>query len=102
MRLRQAPQDRPDLLTREFKAKLHDLKDLMFINEIFAIVVAHVFIVEFHKRGLPHIHLLLILKEGHNIKSGDQYDTFISTEISDKYEYPIFHKLVLKHMMHGP
>ena len=25
--------------------------------------------VEFQKRGLPHIHLLLILKEGHNIKS---------------------------------
>ena len=89
-------------MTRVFRARLHDLKDQIFKKEIFEIVVPYVFMVEFQKWGLPHIHLLLILKEGHNIKSGDQYDTFISTEISDKYEYPIFHKLVLKHMMHGP
>ena len=27
---------------------------------------------------------------------------FISAEMPDKYEYAIFHKLVLMHMMHGP
>ena len=102
LRLGQTPQDRPDLVTRVFRAKLQDLKEQIFKKEIFEIVVAHVFVVEFQKRGLPHIHILLILKEGHNIKSGDQYDRFISAEIPDKYEYPILHKLVLKHMMHGP
>ena len=59
---RQTPQDRPDLVTRVFIAKLQDLKDQIFKKEIFGIVVAHVFVVEFQKRGLPHIHLLLILK----------------------------------------
>ncbi|XP_069149753.1 uncharacterized protein [Solanum lycopersicum] len=98
----QTPQDRADLVTRVFKAKLQDLKEQIFKKEIFGIVVAHVFVVEFQKRGQPHIHLLLKLKEGHNIKSGDQYDRFISAKIPDKYEYPILHKLVLKHMMHGP
>ena len=92
LRLGQTPQDRPDLVTRVFKAKLQDLKEQIFKKEIFGIVVAHVFVVEFQKRGLPHIHLLLILKEGHKIKSGDQYDRFISAEIPIKYEYPILHK----------
>ncbi|XP_015160729.1 uncharacterized protein [Solanum tuberosum] len=102
LRPRQTPQDRPDLVTRVFRAKLQDVKDQIFKKEIFGIVVAHVFVVEFQKRGLPHIHLLLILKEGHKIKSGDQYDRFISAEIPDKCEYSILHKLVLRHMMHGP
>ena len=65
----QIPQDRPDLVTRVFRAKLQDLKEQIFKKEIFGIVVAHVFVVEFQKRGQPHIHLLLKLKEGHNIKS---------------------------------
>lgn len=90
----QTPQDRPDLVTRVFRAKLQDIKDQIFKKEIFGIVVAHVFVVEFQKRGLPHIHLLLILKEGHKIKSGDQYDRFISAEIPDKCQYPILHELV--------
>ena len=58
----QTPQDRPDLVTRVFRAKLQNLKDEIFKKEIFGIFVAHVFVVEFQKRGLPHIHLLLILK----------------------------------------
>ena len=82
----QTPQDRPYLVTRVFRAKLQDLKEQIFKKEIFGIVVAHVFVVEFQKRGLPHVHILLILKEGHNIKSGDQYDRFISVDIPDKYE----------------
>ena len=58
----QTPQDRPDLVTRVFRAKLQNLKDEIFKKEIFGIFVAHVFVVEFQKWGLPHIHLLLILK----------------------------------------
>lgn len=58
----QLAQDRPDLVTRVFREKLQDLKDYIFKKEIFGPIVAHVFVVEFQKRGLPHIHLLLIFK----------------------------------------
>lgn len=52
------------------------------------------------KRGLPHIHLILILKEGHKIKTADQYDKFISAELPNKSKYMFLHELVVKHMMH--
>lgn len=98
----QLPQDRPDLVTRVFRAKLQDLKDQIFKKKIFGPVAAHVFVVEFQKRGLPHIHLLLILEEGYKITSPDHYDKFISAELPDKEEFPQLYNLVVKHMMHGP
>nr|XP_016470854.1 PREDICTED: uncharacterized protein LOC107793057 [Nicotiana tabacum] len=98
----QLPQDRPDLVTRVFRAKLQDLKDQIFHKQIFGPIAAHAFVVEFQKRGLPHIHLLLILKEGPKIISPYQYDKFITAELPDKDEYPLLHELVVKNMMHGP
>ncbi|XP_019263881.1 PREDICTED: uncharacterized protein LOC109241578 [Nicotiana attenuata] len=98
----QLAQDRPDLVTRVFRAKLQDLKDQIFKKKIFGPVVAHVFMVEFQKRGLPHIHLLIILEQGYKITSADQYDKFISAKLPDEEEYPLLHDLVVKHMMHGP
>ena len=57
----QLPQDRPDLVARVFKAKLEDLKDLIFKKNFFGEVAAHVHVIEFQKRGLPHAHFLIIL-----------------------------------------
>ncbi|XP_049350419.1 uncharacterized protein LOC125815062 [Solanum verrucosum] len=98
----QVAQDRPDLVTRVFRAKLQDLKDQIFKKEIFGPTAAHVFVVEFQKRGLPHIHILLILKQGHKITSADQYDRYISAELPAKDKQPELHELVIKHMIHGP
>ncbi|KAF3634153.1 hypothetical protein FXO37_26634 [Capsicum annuum] len=98
----QLAQDRPNLVTRVFRAKLKDLKDQIIKKEIFGSVAAHVFVVEFQKRGLPHIHLLLIFKEGHKIASADQYDRYISAELSDKDKYPKLNEVVIMHHMHGP
>ncbi|KAL6603039.1 hypothetical protein ACP70R_043400 [Stipagrostis hirtigluma subsp. patula] len=98
----QSPQDRPDLIARVFKAKLEDLKDLLFKQNFFGEVAAHVHVIEFQKRGLPHAHFLIILKPSYKIMSPDQYDRIISAEIPDKDKYPMLHSLVAKHMMHGP
>nr|XP_016472237.1 PREDICTED: uncharacterized protein LOC107794274 [Nicotiana tabacum] len=46
----QLEQDRPDLVTRVFRAKLQDLKDQIFKKKIFGPVAAHVFVVEFQKK----------------------------------------------------
>lgn len=65
----QDAQDKPDLVTRVFRAKLSDFKHQIFKKENFGPIATYVFVVEFLKRGLPYIHLLLILKESHKIKS---------------------------------
>jgi hypothetical protein len=98
----QSPQDRPDLVACVFKAKLEDLKDLLFKRKLFGEVVAHVHVIEFQKRGLPHAHFLIILKSNCKITNPDQYDQIISAEIPDKDKYPVLHALVIKHMIHGP
>lgn len=97
----QLPQNRPDLVTRVFRAKLHDLKDQIFNKKIFGSVAAHVFVVEFQKRGLPHIYLLLILEQGYKITPLDNYDKFIFAELPNKEEFLILYDLVVKNMMHG-
>src|SRR5882672_2477 len=56
----QTASDRPDIVARVFaqkiKAMLKDIKD-----GVFGDVHGYVFTVEFQKRGLPHIHLLIFL-----------------------------------------
>ena len=58
----QSAQDRPDLVTRVFRAKLEAMKKKLLKNDILGKVRAYVYVVEFQKRGLPHAHFLLIMK----------------------------------------
>ena len=44
---RQAPQDRPDLIDRVFRAKLEELKQMLIKKGILGKVRAHVYVVEF-------------------------------------------------------
>ncbi|KAK9279906.1 hypothetical protein L1049_013590 [Liquidambar formosana] len=97
----QLPQDRPDLTSRVFRAKLQDLKDQLFKKEIFGKVAAHVYVIEFQKRGLSHAHMLIILKPGYKITTPNLYDKFVCAEIPDERDYSLLHEMVVKHMMHG-
>lgn len=85
-----------------FQAKIQDLKEQLFKKYIFRNVVAHVHIIEFQKKGLPHAHILIILKPKYKILTPDQYDQFINVEIPDPIRYLRLHDKVVKHMMHGP
>ncbi|GER39179.1 DNA helicase homolog [Striga asiatica] len=98
----QLPQDRPDLVSRVFRAKLQDLKGQLFKKQIFGEVVAHVHVIEFQKRGLPHAHMLIILKSTYKIATPDHFDKFVCAELPSETEDPELFALVVKHMMHGP
>ncbi|CAH1431510.1 unnamed protein product [Lactuca virosa] len=67
-------QNRADLIDRVFHAKLEQFKNEIFKNEIFGKVVAHTYVVEFQKRGLPHAHFLLILAPQHKMYHAEEYD----------------------------
>ena len=62
--------DRPDITARVFKLKLDALMDDIVKNHIFGEVAAHLCVVEFQKRGLPHAHILLIMKPGFRPNTG--------------------------------
>ncbi|AQK61876.1 hypothetical protein ZEAMMB73_Zm00001d012946 [Zea mays] len=98
----QSPQDRPDLVVRIFRAKLEELKKRLTKHDILGKIRAYVYVVEFQKRGLPHVHFLLIMQRKYKLTCPDKYDLLISAEIPDKKKYPELYKMVIKHMMHGP
>jgi len=98
----QTAQDRPDLVTRVFRAKLEVLKNKLMKNDILGKVRAYVYVVEFQKRGLPHAHFLLIIKRKYKLTCPEQYDLLISAELPNRKKFHELYKMVTKHMMHGP
>jgi hypothetical protein len=85
-----------------FRAKLEELKNLLFKKDILGKVKARVYVMEFQKRGLPHAHFRLIMEQRYKLTCLEQYDRLIGVELPDKAKYSLLYKLVTKHMMCGP
>lgn len=73
--------DRPDIVSRVFNQKLQALLTELKEDMIFGEAVAHLSVVEFQKRGLPHAHILLIVKRGDRINSADEIDNAVVAEL---------------------
>ncbi|CAN1332158.1 ATP-dependent DNA helicase pif1 [Linum perenne] len=59
-------------------------------------------VVEFQKRGLPHVHMLIFLAEEDKLNSASDIDSVIQAEIPDRYSDPKCYEAVTKFMIHGP
>lgn len=66
------------------------------------LVVAYVYFVEFQKRGLPHIHLLLSLASEDKIRTKERIDQFFCAEIPDPTKNLLLFDLITNVMVHGP
>nr|XP_017256348.1 PREDICTED: uncharacterized protein LOC108225904 [Daucus carota subsp. sativus] len=60
------------------------------------------YVVEFQKRGLPHVHMLIWLDSAskHNLQAN--VDKYVSAEIPDPVKDPVGHAVVQAFMIHGP
>ena len=98
----QSASDRPDLVVRVFrmyqKSLLHDLTKSNFLG----VVQAHVHSVEFQKRGLPHMHLLLTLMPRYRPTSPEQVDAMVCARWPDPRQQPTLFRIVMQRMVHGP
>ncbi|XP_027177750.1 uncharacterized protein LOC113776901 [Coffea eugenioides] len=95
-------QNQPDLITRVFRAKIEQLKEDLFKKHLIGHVAAYTYVIEFQKRGLPHAHFLIILKQQSKMFSPEEYDKIVSAELPDRHKSPYLYSLVIKHMLHGP
>ncbi len=93
---------RPDIEARVFKIKLDALLRDITVNHIFGVPTAHVHVIEFQKRGHPHAHILVTLREEDKILAPDVIDHFISAEIPNQDEDPQLYEIVANFMLHGP
>jgi Helitron helicase-like domain at N-terminus len=91
-------QDHPDIVSRVFMLKLKCIISDFKIGQIFGVLKAYVYRIEWQARGLPHAHMLLILE--HKIMTAAQIDAIVSAEMPDPVDDPILHSLVSGHMLH--
>lgn len=98
----QTADDRPDIVARVFRQKMKALLDDLMQHGVLGRPVAHCWTVEFQKRGLPHVHILLILAPEHKLQTPDDYDHVVCAELPDKDAEPELFVIVSQHMMHGP
>ena len=57
---------------------------------------------EDQKRGLPHVHILLILHEDDKLQTPADVDRIVCAEIPDKNVQPVLYERVMKFNVHGP
>ncbi|KAM0915483.1 hypothetical protein ACQ4PT_010818 [Festuca glaucescens] len=94
--------DRLDIVTRVFKMKINEFSGDVRRGEAFGEVHAYLYVVEFQKRGLPHIHSLVWLDADMDDPTPSTIDSFISAEIPDYATDPLGYALVEEFMVHGP
>ena len=88
---RQKSEDCPDVTNRVFKLKVYLLIEKVTKGELFGAIKCNAYAVEWQKRGLPHIHLLLLLEEKFR---PEQLDDVISAEILDRETDPELVRIV--------
>ncbi|XP_025625414.1 uncharacterized protein [Arachis hypogaea] len=98
----QTPQDRLDLTTRIFRAKFEQLKEDVITKGVLGKVKSYIYVTEFQKRGLSHVHMLLILENNDKLIDPEHYDSLVLAEIPSKEEEPYLHDAALKYMINGP
>ncbi len=77
----QKPSDRPDLVARIYKMKLKAIIKDLCKDDICGKCVAHLYVVEFQRRGLPHAHILIILDQDSRMRTAEDVDDIVSAEI---------------------
>ncbi|KAJ1275484.1 hypothetical protein BS78_05G139000 [Paspalum vaginatum] len=97
----QQPSDRSDIVNRVFKMKLNMLMDDIKKKQFFGPINAVLYTVEFQKRGLPHVHIIIWLSKDEP-PDAQKIDFHISAQLPDPEKDPIGYDAVSSFMIHGP
>ncbi|KAH7679123.1 DNA helicase protein [Dioscorea alata] len=98
----QRPEERPNIVSRVFHIKLRHLIDDLTKKRYFGNSKAVVYTVEFQKRGLPHVHVLLWLQRENSFMTPAEIDNIVSAELPNKEIDTIGYEVVTSFMLHGP
>ena len=98
----QTSYDRPDLVAHIFRQKKQELMDNIYKREVFGRAPAYVYVIEFQKHGLPHVHLLVILDEVSCLYTPADINSCISAQWPDPDTQPLLFDTVKSTMVYGP
>ena len=98
--------DRFDIIVRVFRMKVQRLLWDIRHGNCFGRFVANVWAIEYQKRGLPHVHILIFLhsEDREQLLNPDNIDKIVSVELPTPEEDPdgTLRRLVESVMIHGP
>ena len=79
------PSDRPDIIAQIFKQHIEEWVGMLFNSVIpgWEKSIGQIYVIEFQKRGLLHVHILVILKRDHAIQE-DEIEKYAIAQISDR------------------
>ena len=78
------------------KEFIHDLT----VKQVLGVHIAHIAVIEFQKRGVPHCHILIWIE---NFECNcESIDRVICAEIPDRRVDEDLYQLVMDKMIHGP
>ncbi|XP_065679819.1 uncharacterized protein LOC136094133 [Hydra vulgaris] len=80
----------------------NDRPDLVCRHGVLGKVVSHVQVIEFQKRGLPHVHILLHFVNADKLETAEDIDSLISAEIPDPAVDPELFEIIKSCMIHRP
>ncbi|XP_073122002.1 uncharacterized protein [Henckelia pumila] len=98
----QSPQDRPDLITRIFKLKFEEFKKDVVDRGVIGRVRSYSYVIKYQKRGLPHVHMLVIFDNSDKVHTPTDFDSIVRAEIPSQRDEPSLYEAVIHHMIHGP
>ncbi|XP_029655167.1 uncharacterized protein LOC115228835 [Octopus sinensis] len=90
---------RQDIIARVFKQKVDKMIDLLCKGQIFGKTRCHMYTVEWQKRGLPHVHILVWLVT--KIRP-TEIDDCIRAELPNPNEDRELYEIIKRNMIHGP
>ena len=93
----QSANDRRDLTARVFRMKSQALIHDIMVEGVFGRAAGYVYCIEYQKRGLPHMHIVVWLHAPLRI---EDYDSIACCELPDPQSCPELFELVMKHMVH--
>ena len=94
--------DRPDIVVRVFRLKMKQLLNDIYKDGIMGRTVARVWTIEFQKRGLPHMHMIIFLHPDNKLRTPEDVDSLLSAEFPDEETQPELFNLVKSLMVHTP
>ena len=107
----QKAHDRPDIVAMIFRQKMEQLMNDLVAGGCFGQVVAFLYCVEFQKRGLPHVHILIILAGHDRTLTPELVDGLVRAELppnpdavddpSQKQLRQSMQEIVLNNMVHS-
>jgi hypothetical protein len=93
--------DHPDLVAHIFQMKVKaPIKGVAKIGW-FAKVIGNIWTREYQKRGLPHIHLLIIFSRKQKVSPTEDIDRLVLAKLPLLENTPLF-EIVTKCLLHGP